>query len=433
MYDNGQRIAALKNDSRNNVISLRNICLVVFMTYVVYATDSLLIATNQNQQLLVFSQYFITLIAIFYLMAYFVKSAKISIAMLWLFEVVATLILSMLVNGDITGGYIFKISLLIFGFFFTYFIEQERFIDFYIKLMRIIAVLSLIGLFFARAIMEMDIFPVVTNVSGINFTSLFFTNIPHYAYYIRNFGSFWEPGVYQAYLFVALFFVLFCRNQLRKMDVLLFSLTIVSTFSTTGFFALATLLFGYIMSKQTNGKKSIKWLVLMVIVLIVLYVLFTEEASQVFFNKLRLGTDSPSFSSRWNAIWANIAIFLKHPLFGVGPNGMLREQVLYLKTVTQTGTFFNTNTLLFHFAVYGVTLGCYYMVLIYKLVRKYACGFLAISAILLGFFIIFSGENFTYSLFFNTIIFFGLKERHQRNCDTKRKTVYKLDLLNYGQ
>lgn len=414
MFYRKRKAAALaSNTSRNFThISLKGILFMIFGIYIVYATDSLVIATNQNKELLPLSQYFIIAITIVFIFRYFMKSLKITSEMLGLFGVIFTLILSMIVNTDISGGYFLKISVLLFGFFSGYFIEQKKFIAFYIKLMRVIAVVSLIAYIFAQIITNIPFLPIINNTVGMSFTSLFFTNIPNVSLFqIRNYGPFWEPGVYQAYLFVALFFVLFCQNQVRKIDISIFSVTVITTFSTTGILALVTLLFGYIINRQPNNKKSIKWLVCMIAVLVALYTFFNDEAGSMLFNKIQLGLDSPSFSSRWYAIWADITIFLKNPLFGVGPIRMIQEQTLYLTMKTQADSFFNTNTLLMHFAIYGITLGCYYIVLIYKFIRKYVQGSLSILIILMGFFMIFSGESFVYSLFFNTIIFFGLRQR----------------------
>ncbi|SFB66297.1 hypothetical protein [Ruminococcus albus] len=85
---------------------------------------------------------------------------------------------------------------------------------------------------------------------------------------IRNSGIFWEPGVYQAYLNIALFLLL--QNETvkyQRMKILVLVFTIITTLSATGLFVLFLVVTGYFVTNKQS--KNILFLLLGFIIFIV--------------------------------------------------------------------------------------------------------------------------------------------------------------------
>lgn len=379
---------------------------VLLMLFIVLSTDSMIIATNSNTSLLKTAQYTIIGITVLLFSILAVRKHVFEKDFLFLICVCATIFLTMVFNSDITGGYALKAVILLFGYFFCALYGHERFIAYYISVMRIIAIVSLIGYLLSDIIIrETNFFPIVTNTSGMEFTTLFLTNIPH-SYYLlpRNFGPFWEPGVYQAYLYVALFFVLFCRKNVKVFDTVLFSLTMVSTLSTTGIFVLAIIFIGYIVNKRKDNGSMIKCVIVSLSVLVGLYVALNSEITSALFSKFVV-KDS-SFVTRWSGIEVNIRGFLQAPVFGLGITGMAEYQNMFWSSLHNPwGSLYNVNTILNHFSVYGVSLGIFFFAMLYRLVRDNIRNFMSCMVVFVGFVLIYSSENYMYSLFFNLIVF----------------------------
>ena len=78
----------------------------------------------------------------------------------------------------------------------------------------------------------------------------------------RNIGFYTEPGVYQAVLIGALFYLLFLRDRLRigqrefVFEFILLTLTMVSCGSTTGYISFLILIFGYFVAQRSFALKG---------------------------------------------------------------------------------------------------------------------------------------------------------------------------------
>lgn len=398
----------------------------LFVLYIIYATDSLLFSTNENASTVKASQYFILFLTTIFGLRYLMLRKK-KKDFLLLLAICSFLFLSMFVVGDFSGGYFLKIALFLFSYFFFELSDTERFIDAFLNVMKVIAVVSLIGFIFGSFISDISFLPTLKSTVQSEYVSLFFTNIPSQLdLQNRNYGPFWEPGVYQAYLIMALFFSLFYKKGRNRFEVVLFTVTTITTFSTTGIIALCFLFSGYVLSvskEKEEGKKS-KWLVVLLLFVGGLYLWFGNNIWEMVFQKLRLGTESASFSSRWNAIGANFYIMKQYPFFGCGPNKISTLLHLYFNNVRQTGTFFNVNTILAHFSIYGLPVGLYFLWNIGRFMNAFIQkNLLAKGLVLLAVVCILSGENFMYSLFFNLIFFMNADQLKRNRVDASEDAV----------
>ena len=108
-------------------------------------------------------------------------------------------------------------------------------------------------------------------LSSTDGTSLiFYTQLLSFGeFYDRNSGMFWEPGAYQGYLNLALFFLLKSNHNNKKLKLLVLSLALLSTYSTTGYLVYAVIIASVVLS---NKEMSIPTKVLFLATLISLFV-----------------------------------------------------------------------------------------------------------------------------------------------------------------
>lgn len=119
----------------------------------------------------------------------------------------------------------------------------DRFIDTYINVVLLLAVVSLFGYMSDNLALFDGLISALPKVSGLGFTGPGYEGV----FYLfrfrehldRNNSIFFEPGAYQAFLNAALFMLFFVKTNFdRKRQwgyILILVLTLVTTFSTTGY------------------------------------------------------------------------------------------------------------------------------------------------------------------------------------------------------
>ncbi|WP_300697951.1 O-antigen ligase family protein [uncultured Bacteroides sp.] len=168
---------------------------------------------------------------------------------------------------------------------------------------------------------------------GDNVTGLF----GHYMYAFHAFGGglwgmstqlygiFWEPGIYQMVLNLALILNLDLLDNkvyvpFKKLKLLTLLLVIVLTRSTTGYLVLGTVIVGYFLYKSANSKMS---KLLAVVSMIVFWAVITY--SSVVADKF--SEDNASFLARSNDWIALSQAIYEKPFFGSGVNMAVFDKI----------------------------------------------------------------------------------------------------------
>lgn len=210
----------------------------------------------------------------------------------------AIMIMMIFVHGE---PYFFSVGLRIIEqfliLFVAYSICPKNFIDRYVKIVLIFAVISLI--FYFIQITQPDLLrrfltPVSGWGDGENWGSEFY-GIWLYTYrgrlaQYRNNGIFTEPGLYQMLLNSAIMLLLFFPSLIKwnpkqnARAVVMLVITVLTTGSTTGYISLAVILLGYLLkgsrrNEKVRGRKYITlFLVLIVGTIIVEYYIRNENS-----------------------------------------------------------------------------------------------------------------------------------------------------------
>ncbi|RDB65386.1 hypothetical protein C1876_15920 [Eggerthella sinensis] len=148
---------------------------------------------------------------------------------------------------------------------------------------------------------------------------------------IRNIGFYTEPGVYQAVLIGALYYLLFLREKLTTSnhevlaEIGLLSLALITCGSTTGYLSFIIMIIGYFMMKgSAEIKNRVLFLVLLCIVLLFYDYIVRGDGSflsESFFDKVfsegNFSLMEGNGGVRIDSVVASLESLLKSP-FGVG-------------------------------------------------------------------------------------------------------------------
>jgi hypothetical protein len=134
-------------------------------------------------------------------------------------------------------------------------ILKDKFIPYFIQTLYVIAIISLpFYLLISLSPAVVDVLKEFSN--SIQFLNISEQNLPtiivynlYRAHEIRNTGPFWEPGAFAGFLVLALMFNEFVKSQKRNKVRIVLLITILTTFSTTGYLALSVFLAFYFFTK----------------------------------------------------------------------------------------------------------------------------------------------------------------------------------------
>lgn len=221
-----------------------------------------------------------------------------------------------------------------------YDIDPEQAIDRYVRVVLIFASVSLvfyfITLFVGTSILPSSLFPYLNWGRG------------HYGYLIysytkdsRNYGIFYEPGVYQVVLNSSLYFLLYCRKKISFSDraatfaIIILTIVIITTGSTTGYISMIILYAGRLLERNKEGSWKILALVAILLGFLVYDSSVNGDASLVNqyligkINEMQLGSGTynadTSGGARMFIIEQAMNALKKDPLFGLGANTLSDE------------------------------------------------------------------------------------------------------------
>lgn len=264
--------------------------------------------------------------------------------------------------------------------------------------------------------------PQIENTAGIRFATIIISGLDLTTIHtstIRMGGIYWEPGVYEMFLNIAILFELFMEEKPRIGRLFIYCIALFSTFSTTGYIAFLWILLMLILFGGKNAKafKASRWFVVLPFIAIILFfaVTGTTVGQQVFGKAINLheGTTMVRFAS----VFASINIVLAHPLLGVGMEHISDQmRNLTLSSNVYYGwTTQNTNTFLYQFAAHGCIFGSLFLIGSLLFGKVFNKGKIFTFCIFILFFIFYIGENYMVSIVPYLFIFYGFESTKKEN------------------
>ena len=178
----------------------------------------------------------------------------------------------------------------------------------------------------------------------------------------RNSGPFWEPGANAGFTLMAMFFNIFFENAkvLSKKNIL-FMLVVLSTLSTTGFFALFVVLF---LSPEFNQSVPVKIISIVAIFLIAEYLFANFDFIGAKILKQMDDTSlGDAHTSRFASARLDLETFTQHP-FGFS--------VYDYRGGKRADDDYRTNGVFILLANYGILYFLYYFYNVYRGIKSAA-------------------------------------------------------------
>ena len=372
---------------------------------IIFLTDSLLFSTSDISILNTARKIVPLILAVLLFISSFGKK-NISAP---LFLICVSILISMLFGiGEVTKGaaYITQISLLLFAYEYSKTISFHKFSNAYIIIMRIIAIVSLVGFFFRGIIVNISFIPTIHTGGSLYYKTLFFTNLPiNNSYGRRNFGPFWEPGAFQFYLNIALLFTLMRNKKYWVFDTILFLGTAITTFSGAALVPMPFVFLAFLLNKN-GARAKLNIIALGLLMLVGIFILYQYGVLDSIINKLN-GTNNESYSVRMGSLIGNLKSTFINPFFGISPD----QQYLIRGQETQalSGIYYegNTNTFSGLFASFGIFVGLYYLYRGYMFTYNFTNKIYVKLLILISLILATSNEEFGQSITFHTLLFIG--------------------------
>lgn len=370
----------------NKKIENKNKVIIFTVFVIIYLTDTLLFATSTISILNVARRLIPVVVAVF--MFFIVKSIDYVLVL-----VVLSMFFSMILHNGNSYFYISAIALLYCAYACSKYISLEEFEEAYIKCMRLIAIISLIAFFLGGIIKSIGFIPTVTNTADNTYKTLFFTNIPvSDSLSRRNLGPFWEPGVYQYYLNIALIFTLHKESKTMSYDVILFIVTLLTTLSGAAILPLPFIFLAYVLNSK--DRKNIKPYIYVIVFLFLGLLLLQTGMFDEIINKI-LGKEDDGLSRgfRIGSAVANIKMAIKYPFFGADPTlqGELRAETI--QSLNGYATEGNTNTLLGYASYFGIFVAGYLWKRLYGFCRQISATTFSTVCLFIAIFLMTSNEN----------------------------------------
>jgi hypothetical protein len=291
-----------------------------------------------------------------------------------LLAMLCNIVLTTLINSEGFNQILITTAFLLTAFIFTVYYKIDNFLSKYIDIMVFLCMFSLIIYFIAIVFPQLVMYlPITQNNLGLPSYNAFFSTIHINERLIRNQGFFWEPGAFQTYINLALIFNLFVFKQNYKRNLVIFGVTLFTTFSTTGYIVGLIIIFAFVLhlfAERKEQKKTLGFMLIIVVLLvsgIIVYNDLSENAKYQTFGKVGYffeGGNSSSTSTRIEAIIYPVMYFLNNPVFGNGTLGMS-------EIASDIGYNMNTCTVVNWFAMFGIFMGISMNYGLYRLCQRF--------------------------------------------------------------
>lgn len=327
--------------------------------------------------------------------------------------IVLAVILSNIYNDEVIKNMISVIFSFVTVFFYANIYGYIVFKRSYIKLVKILCIVSLIGMVAFTIVPALENIAVCNNASGKVYSNFYIYTHPHM--YDRNMGMFWEPGAFQTFIIIAL---LLEANEKKPniKTIAIFIATIITTFSTTGYIGLALALL-QLLSKNNQINSRLRGFVIFAsLSLIVVLFFFSDKIFETsestvfgkvinFFNQEEYNSSdaATSASVRYFAVIKPLAEFFKSPILGCGYSGLIERTLEYTYGM-------NTCTFVNWFAVYGIVYGTAMLIGIVKFTKKINKSGIPFLLTLITLFVATMSENYVNNATILLLALYGYKE-----------------------
>lgn len=321
------------------------------------------------------------------------------------------LLAPMLLKRDWQMMYFSILICLFFAVFLTYFISYQEVAKYYVIIMTVLGMYSVIAAYFLRIPVDRGLISVPTFVNAKDFLfhnfGLAFVSDSYVKE--RNFGIFREPGVYQYFILLALFLNTYIA-QWKKQGTMwsinaVLAVVMLTTLATGGMIELALFAMVVFIDKKLY-KNKIAWIAVVCVlaVLAIAIAVIIIDKDTVYYTlrwmiTTKLTGQTDSSQDRINAILTDIDFFLHNPILGSTISEVLHA------------VEHNTSSTLILYAIFGVVGGTLNVAAWGALVWDKERKLWANLALLVILFMSFNTQNLVADVFFWLLPYMALTER----------------------
>lgn len=291
--------------------------------------------------------------------------------------------------------------------------EWDEFRKIYLNTMLVISAISLI-FYFSLVVFRIHL-PFFYNlyINGEPYSSCYLY-VYRTAYFFRNQGLFWEPGLFAAYLIFALILHFLYDEKLSIWKLALLVVTILTTQSTTGIVLLVVAALLLLMKRKTKKRKTIPFITILfgmgtyffAVNQMGLHNSVVASGIQNVINKLT--GNSINFIARQNSPLVNLSIFRKYPIFGAGYQNATNIYVNIRNSIAVVDA--QTSTTTYHLAAVGIVGIVFSLILIVGIFKIEKFNFPSRLLLTLTAFVLINVEPYNGLLFYYVILFYLLKQ-----------------------
>lgn len=329
----------------------------------------------------------------------------------WVLMPCLLLIIPQLLYSDFVLSYESKILQIWAGYILFKKVPKELFTQKYIKLLYYICIIS-IPIWFST-VMGLNLWAWAPSSGDGQYKTLFLYCVDTYGDNGRNNGPFWEPGVFQMYINIAVLFLLYSKKNINIKYLLVFVIALATTYSTTGYICFALVLITYYYDKSDSIKGCQFFLSMLGAVGV--YVFFTTNLE--LYDRVFGKFDSTSVANASMVIRVNEIIFyyelwksnLGYMLLGAGATNAYNF-VMGQHFIADVFFEGSTQTTLRELASFGVVFTFIRLCLFYRFSKIFCKKILARAIVVLIVIIMINTESMIYSMLFNCLWYLGAND-----------------------
>lgn len=331
---------------------------------------------------------------------------------------VTLLLVTIALNQDFRGAYLALLLSWGTAFALVHIVPFKSFVEHYTSIIYFVAISSLIAQYVLFPVVDVlpgFLFSRFINLAGVPFINMRIAYLIDFPHFLRNLGIFREPGVYQIFLNFALMLELYFNSTVRInfRRVLVFMITIFSTFSIPGYIAALLLIMGYLFSGRLNysmqGRKLLALLMLISVAGLVLYLVAPAFRTEVVSALDKLLTRGVTFQGRMTSITATLQAWQLRPIFGSGISSGLLTETYDRIARDVIGPVSITTTHGAYLAAFGLLFVLLNLFMIYRLACKLSSMRLIRGLLFATIVLLLNTQFMIYNEIVYSLVFYGIK------------------------
>ncbi len=300
--------------------------------------------------------------------------------------------------------YFYNMLLIIMALVIGKLYSQKDFENMFVNIIYWISIFGILIYFLIILRIEIPHFIVINKSNFVFYHYLISCSLTNGSLISRLYSIFREPGVYAIFLLIALFFELFSNEKISLKKIIVFMISIILTFSTSGYILMSLFLLVYLFFFKTHSKKILFLKILLIIIsFFILCSGINDDINSLVFGKLY--KENLSLNSRIYSLYAGFTLSLKNFFFGYGWDYIINNWDEFVDKEFYVLNISFTNTYLRMACTYGWIFASIILLYTFKFLKHKSSSLRQYICFIVIWLIMFSNENFLLNPIIYSILF----------------------------